>query len=226
MIDAAGVDLCQEDPPEWLPEDYDPEASLRDRLEAAMDIDGGIELVAKGEDGVEIHAGEPQELTENHAGSIRVKCGQSISDWDYEIVVPAEAEPRLESVDPGQEIEDYWDSRSTELKDIDVRIYGVDTDYFRRPLHKRLSGLRPPRHIFDEYGQWMCGVELPDDHRRLVENSDPEQFARLDDYVDEKSVNPVSVVNGLCGNCLRSYLANYDDERLEMIVEEAEEVEA
>ncbi|OLZ39113.1 hypothetical protein A6E15_19305 [Natrinema saccharevitans] len=115
--------------PEWLPDEYDPDADLRERLPIMAEIDGGIELWVGDGRTAEI-VNQPQELTEDGRGVYVLKAGTSFANWDYEIVVPKpeNGDPFLRSVDPDQEYEDYLDSRTVELKDIDVRIYGVDHD--------------------------------------------------------------------------------------------------
>lgn len=115
------------DEPDWLPEEYDIEADLRERLPIMAEIDGGIELHVGDDRGVIEIVGQPQEITDR-MGVLTLKCGPSFSNWDYEIVVPESenGDPYLREVDPDQPFEDYMDTRETVMSDIDVRIYGVD----------------------------------------------------------------------------------------------------
>ena len=127
--DLSMCELERRNDPEWLPAEYDRDAPLRERLPIMADIDGGIELWVGDGRTVEI-VNQPQELTENGQGVFVLKTGTSFADWSYEIVVPKpeNGDPFVRSVDPNQEYEDYLDSRTVELKDIDVRMYGVDHD--------------------------------------------------------------------------------------------------
>lgn len=113
--------------PDWLPEEYDPEAPLYERLPIMADLDGGIELHV--EDGrVSEVVGRPKDLTENHAGCYRLDAGHGSdpAEWSWEIVVPKDGEARLEKVDPMQSHDAYMRTKSTYMRDIDVRIWGVD----------------------------------------------------------------------------------------------------
>jgi len=81
----------------------------------------------------------------------------------------------------------------------------------------RLTGLRFPRHILDADAEPLCGIELSDDHQRLLEKIEPEDLATVHSLVDE---NGIYATDDYCGNCLRVYLSRYDDEELERKVEE------
>jgi hypothetical protein len=50
--------------------------------------------------------------------------------WSWEIIVPKpeHGDPVLKSVDPSQPEEIYSETKQTELRNIDVRMYGVDHD--------------------------------------------------------------------------------------------------
>ena len=118
-----------EDRPEWLPDEYDTDADLRERLPIMAEIDGGIELHATDDRGVREVLGSPHELTENHAGTYVLKCGGTEFNWSYEVAVTPDGECIIRSVDPDQPMEDYMDSKERVLDDgVDIRIWGVDVD--------------------------------------------------------------------------------------------------
>lgn len=120
--------------PDWLPEEYDPDASLRERLPVIAEIEGGIELVAGDDQGDVRNVGPPKGLnavTWEDGETLTLESGGKASQdhlWEFEIVVPAEGEPFVRSVDPEQGHEAYQRTKKTILDDIDVRIYGVDDD--------------------------------------------------------------------------------------------------
>lgn len=113
--------------PEWVPAEYDPDAPLRERLPIMANIEGGIQLHVADDRGIEEIVGEPHDITETR-GTLTLKAGGTEFNWNFEIVVPEEGEAFLRSVNPDQDVEDYFASRTKELEGIDVRIYGVDTD--------------------------------------------------------------------------------------------------
>ena len=117
------------DRPDWLPDEYDPNAPLAERLKLLAPIDGGIELHVSDDRVTEV-VGEPRGLTENHAGSVRLKTGMGPDtfSWDWEVIVPAEGEPRLMDVDPDQEADAYQATKTEYMTGIDVRVYGVDAE--------------------------------------------------------------------------------------------------
>ncbi|WP_276257178.1 hypothetical protein [Halomontanus rarus] len=119
-----------DDLPEWLPEEYDLDAPLYERLPIMAEIEGGIELHVGDDRGIVEVVGEPHELTENYADTLTLKAGGHEFNWDFEIVVPKpeNGDAFLRSVDPDQDYEDYIDTRTRELEDVDVRIYAVDHD--------------------------------------------------------------------------------------------------
>ena len=69
MTDGSGTAI---DRPAWLPDEYDPDAPLAERLRLLADIDGGIELHVSDDRVTEV-VGEPRELKENHAGTLTLK---------------------------------------------------------------------------------------------------------------------------------------------------------
>lgn len=117
------------DRPEWLPDEYDPDAPLHERLNLLAPIDGGIELHAEGDRVTEV-IGEPRELTETGAGAVRLKTGTGPNtfSWDWEVTAPPEGEPFLKKVDPDQEAEAYMKTKKTRMRDMDIRVYGVDAE--------------------------------------------------------------------------------------------------
>lgn len=119
--------MSESDDPEWLPDEYDRDADLADRLPIMAEIDGGIELHVKGDSGTVEIVGSPQHFNDTPR-YMRLCCGSSAGDWSWEIVVPKNDDhnPRLEKVDPDQDIEAYEATKQNYLSDVDVRIYGVD----------------------------------------------------------------------------------------------------
>jgi len=117
------------DRPSWLPDEYDPDAPLAERLKLLAPIDGGIELHAEG-DRYTTTIGEPRGLKELDNGTLRLKTGTGpdTHSWDYELTVPAEGEAFLRSVDPDQDHEAYVKTKTTEMRGMDVRVYGVDAE--------------------------------------------------------------------------------------------------
>jgi hypothetical protein len=89
------------------------------------------------------------------------------------------------------------------------------TDGGEQPLRHRLTGLQYPRHILDSDGEPLCGIELSDDHQFLLEKLDPEELKSLTEFLSEYGVD---AVDGLCGNCRRSYRSTNDDEQLEQLI--------
>lgn len=121
------------EPPAWLPDEYDPDAPLRERLPAIADIEGGIELHVQGETAVVEIVGSPVHFDERANGVMVLMTGtRSCSgSWQYEIVVPEdEGRARLRKADPDQDVEAYMATRKTWLRGVDVRVYGVDADRF------------------------------------------------------------------------------------------------
>lgn len=120
--------------PDWMPDEYDPNAPLSDRLPITTEIEGGIELWAGDDRGLTKILGEPHEIRENGAGTLRMHVGGSEFNWNYEVVVPAsDTDPFVQAVNPDQDVEDYERTKTTELEGVDVRIYGID--------HDRLEGV-------------------------------------------------------------------------------------
>lgn len=116
--------------PEWVPDEYDPDAPLRERLPVISEMEGGIEIHVQGDLGVVENVRQPQHFIERGTGGMKLQAGSRPDDWSWEIVVPPEGEPRLEKVDPMQSMEAYMKTKKTWFNDIDVRVYGVDTDRF------------------------------------------------------------------------------------------------
>lgn len=117
--------------PEWLPDEYDPDAPLRERLPIMADIDGGIEIQVGDDRGIVEVVGQPKELNDvqwEDGKTLTLKAGHRSEEWlwSYELVVPASGEPFLRDVDPEQDIEAYQRTKKTILDDVDARIYGID----------------------------------------------------------------------------------------------------
>lgn len=129
-----GTDADAEDLPEWVPDEYNPDADLYDRMEAMASIEGGIEIHVQDERGVTEIVGGIQDVNQDGHGNYRARLGSSATtggdSWDYELVVPSsdDHDARLEDVDPDQPHELYLKTREPYLKNVDARIYGVDHD--------------------------------------------------------------------------------------------------
>ena len=115
------------DRPEWLPDEYDPDAPLHERLKLLAPIDGGIELHAEGEKFTKV-IGEPRGLREIDSGTVRLKTGTDgdAHTWDFEVTAPPDGEPFLRKVDPDQDHEAYIKTKKTVMRDMDIRVYGID----------------------------------------------------------------------------------------------------
>lgn len=119
------------DMPEWVPEEYDPDAPLIERLPIMAEIEGGIELHVQDKKGVVEIVGEPHELHERANGTLKLNAGGREFNWNWEIIVPAsDNEAVLQSVNPEQSYEAYEATKRTQGRGIDVRMYGVDADRF------------------------------------------------------------------------------------------------
>jgi len=117
--------------PEWVPEEYDPDAPLAERLPVIAEMEGGIEIHVKDEHGTVHNVRQPQHLSRLSNDGLKLDCGTAPDDWSYEIVVPGgDHEPFLRDVDPNQTHDAYVATRRTVGRDIDVRVYGVDADRF------------------------------------------------------------------------------------------------
>lgn len=79
-------------------------------------------------------------------------------------------------------------------------------------MEHRLTGLRFPRHILNADGEPYCGIELNDQHKRLLERADPEDLGTVGGHHKEYGALAIS---NFCGNCLRVYLNHNDDPELE-----------
>lgn len=86
-----------------------------------------------------------------------------------------------------------------------------DDNLASRSLKHRLTGLRYPRHILDVDSQPYCGIELSDDHQRLLRSSDPSDLQSVDDHLEQYDA---IAVRDFCQNCLRDYVANNEDDKM------------
>jgi len=114
---------------DWVPKEYNPDAPLSKRLPIIAEMEGGIEIHVQGERGVVEVVHEPQHFIEN-ARVMKLQAGTRPDNWSWEIVVPKDAYPFLQKVDPNQSMEAYMATKRNWLEDIDVRVYGVDADRF------------------------------------------------------------------------------------------------
>jgi len=129
----AGTDAEGEDLPERVPDEYDPDADLYDRMEAMASIEGGIEIHVQDERGTTEIAAGIQDLNQDGHGNYRAYLGSTATgtdSWEYELVVPSSDDhnARLEDVDPDQPYELYLKTREPYLENVDARINGVDHD--------------------------------------------------------------------------------------------------
>ncbi|ELZ39343.1 hypothetical protein C471_08495 [Halorubrum saccharovorum DSM 1137] len=117
--------------PEWVPEEYDPDAPLAERLPVIAEMEGGIEIHVEDKRGTIYVVHQPQNLKELPSDGLQLDCGPRTGYWSHEIVVPGgDHEAYLRKVDPDQDYDAYVATRETVGKDIDVRVYGVDADRF------------------------------------------------------------------------------------------------
>jgi hypothetical protein len=124
------------DLPEWVPDAYDPDAPLRERLPLYEEVEAG-ELVAIGRRGYEQPLGQPKGVaaTTSDDGPEILYSGGRRGDrgvWKWEIVAPPEDPPFIRSADADEEYTSYADSRKREMEEVDVRIHGVDDDRLSR----------------------------------------------------------------------------------------------
>ena len=121
-------DETEIDRPVWLPDEYDPDAPLHERLKILAPVEGEIELHAEGR--VTEAIGEPRELRELESGTVRLKTGTGpdIHSWDWEVTAPPDGEPFLQKVNPDQEHEAYLKTKKTRMEGMDIRVYGVDAE--------------------------------------------------------------------------------------------------
>lgn len=108
--------------------EYDPDAPLLDRLRTIAELED-VELHVQGHHGVTEIVGSPQHHTESKR-RFWLACGRKSDDWQWEIVVPKKdgLACELREVNPMQELVAYEATKRTVLRDLDIRIYGVDTD--------------------------------------------------------------------------------------------------
>lgn len=91
-------------------------------------MEGGIEVHVKDDRGVVEVVHEPQHFYDNPR-RMKLACGVAIDDWKWEIIVPkGDSSPVLKRVDPMQEHHAYLATQSRWMENIDIRVYGVDTD--------------------------------------------------------------------------------------------------
>jgi len=116
-----------DDIPEWLPGEYDFDAPLYERLPLMAGIEGGIELQASNDRWTEV-LGSPTFINESSERRILMAGGANSDDWDWEVTVTEDGWSKLFSANPEYPVEDYEATRREEMRDLDVRIYGIDTD--------------------------------------------------------------------------------------------------
>jgi len=113
--------------PKWLPDEYDFDASLYDRLPIMAKIEGGIELHASNGRWTEI-LGSPAFLNDCAGHRVLMVGGTNSDDWDWEVAVTDDGWTKLYSANLEYPAEDYEATRREEMRDFDVRIFGIDTD--------------------------------------------------------------------------------------------------
>lgn len=118
--------------PDWLPDEYEIDAPLRERIWHLPEIDVGIELHAGDDRGIVKVLGQPHEVVEQPNGAIVLRAGFGDEfNWDYEVVIPTEESdtgPYVREVDPDQPHDAYMATKRTILENADVRVFDVDTD--------------------------------------------------------------------------------------------------
>lgn len=158
------------DLPEWLPDEYDPRAPLRERLPVMAGIEGGIELHAQDEHGVEYVLGSPQHF--NHVergvepGRMKLDAGRGVNrSWTHEVVLgPKSERATLYEVNPDQPVEFYEDSKQHKSSAVDVRIYGVDVE--------RLGDAPAYPVNVGSFFTWVGGLRGPE--RKAAANESPD----------------------------------------------------
>lgn len=118
------------DYPDWLPDEYDPDAPLRERLRVMANIEGRIELHVRDPRGVTEVIGSPVNFHEREGGTYQLDAGYGDDMWQWEVIAPPDGPARLYKVQPELPMELYEDTRERWLSGIDVRIYGIDTGRF------------------------------------------------------------------------------------------------
>jgi hypothetical protein len=116
--------------PEWLPEEYDPEAPIRERVEVMGGIDGGVEIHAATENAYEV-LHQPLHVEVNGHDTLILKTGaRAEQGWKYEVYVDENGATTVYSVTCANADEEYYaESKSRFLfGDVDVRLFCVDTD--------------------------------------------------------------------------------------------------
>jgi len=116
--------------PEWVPDEYDPDAPLAERLPVIAEMGSDAEIH------VRISAASTTSSTSRKTSELfRTTGSDSIvarasTTGRTKSSPPANTSPFLREVDPNQDYEAYVATRKTVGRDIDVRLYGVDVDRF------------------------------------------------------------------------------------------------
>jgi len=79
--------------PEWVPDEYDPDAPLAERLPVIAEMGSDAEIHVQDKRGVHYVVNQPQDLGTLPNDGLRLDCGTRIDYWSYEIVAPSEHEP-------------------------------------------------------------------------------------------------------------------------------------
>lgn len=118
--------VVEADSPEWLPESYNPDDDLWDRVELIGEIDGAVEVHALSVDGSRIVLGEPHKVMEAH-GRRKLCAGGKPHCWTFEAVInPGDDEDHyLHSIDMSGDAKD--NSKDMVMSgDFDLRLFGAD----------------------------------------------------------------------------------------------------
>lgn len=124
------ADSAKRSLPEWVPDEYDPDAPLRERLPIIAEMNGGVEIHVRDNRGTVEIVGAPQHFYGDESRAMTLCAGYRDDDWSWEIISPTKGDARLMEVDPMQSAEAYESTKTVWLRDIDVRVYGVDSDRF------------------------------------------------------------------------------------------------
>jgi len=82
--------------PEWVPDEYDPDAPLAERLPVIAEMGSDAEIHVQDKRGVHYVVNQPQDLGTLPNDGLRLDCGTRIDYWSYEIVAPANTSPSCE----------------------------------------------------------------------------------------------------------------------------------
>lgn len=110
---------------DWLPDSYNPDDDLWDRVNAIGEIEGSPEVHALGVDGTRIILGVPHDVSERHE-RLKLTAGGKPHNWEYEaIITDGDNENYIRAVDMDADAEDVQ-SETKLAGQFDLRLYNVD----------------------------------------------------------------------------------------------------